>query len=211
MSKVHGLRIVIADDDPGLRSYLSTLLTDLGYVVVAEARDGQEAVSITKQLRPDLVLMDIKMPNIDGLEASRQIDLEGNCPIVLLSAYSDRTLVRRACSLSAVQAYLVKPVTAPNLEPAVELAVHRFQRLKRLQSEKTEPNHGADACSVLERAIECLVENHHCSPQEAREWLLREARPEKIDWEEPCKLQATSIPLNSEWTHRNPGGVYRRF
>ena len=133
-AQVPRLRIVIADDDPGLRSYLRTLLTDLGYVVVAEATDGREAVSLTRQLHPDLVLMDIKMPNMDGLEASRQIDLEGICPIVLLSAYSDRTLVQRACSLSAVQAYLVKPVTARDLEPAIELAVHRFQRLKRLQT-----------------------------------------------------------------------------
>jgi response regulator NasT len=164
-------------------------LTDLGYVVVAEARDGQEAVSLARQLHPDLVLMDIKMPNMDGLEASRQIDRERICPIVLLSAYSDRTLVQRACSLSAVQAYLVKPATARDLEPVIELAVHRFQRLKRLQSETIQPEHVADSCSVVERAIECLVANHHCLPQEAHGWLLREAMAEKV----PLKRLAWEI------------------
>ena len=180
MSKSHSLRIVIADDDPGLRSCLRTQLMDLGYAVVAEAKDGREAVSLARQLHPDLVLMDIKMPNVDGLEASRQIDLEGICPIVLLSAYSDRALVRKACSLSAVQAYLVKPVTARDLEPAIELAVHCFQRLKHLQRETTQPDRRAGGCSVLERAIECLVAHHHCSPQEAHGWLLREAMAEKV-------------------------------
>ena len=194
MPKSHVLRIVIADDDPGLRSCLRDQLTELGYMVVAEATDGREAVSITRKLHPDLVLMDIKMPNMDGLEASRQIDLEGICPIVLLSAYSDRTLVQRACSLSAVQAYLVKPVTARDLEPVIELAVHRFRRLKGLQSETNQPKHGADDCSLVERAIECLVANHRCSPQAAREWLLREAMAEKV----PLKRLAWEIVAGDE-------------
>jgi AmiR/NasT family two-component response regulator len=180
VAEAHSLRILIADDDPGPMSCLRMQLTDLGYVVVAEAKDVREAVFLARQLHPNLVLMDIKMPNVDGLEASRQIDEEGICPIVLLSAYSDRTLVDRACSLSAVQAYLVKPLAARDLEPAIELAVHRFQRFKRLQREAIQPPHSADARPVLDRAIECLVAHHGCSPQEAHGWLLREAMAEKV-------------------------------
>jgi response regulator NasT len=155
----------------------------LGYQVVAKAANGQKAVSLARQLRPDVMVMDIEMPHMDGLETRRQIDQEGLCPIILLSAYTEPELTQKVCSRSVVQAYLIKPVTARDLEPAIELAVHRFLRLKRLQCEPIRPNHSADACSVLERAIECVVANHHCSLQEAHGWLLREAVAEKIPLE----------------------------
>ena len=180
VSKSHSLRVLIADNDPGQTSRLRTLLTELGYTVVAEATDGREAISLARQLHPDLVLMDAKMPNVDGLEAGRQIDQEQICPIVLLTAHSDQALVRKACALSSILAYLVKPATARDLEPAIELAVHHFQRLKRLQRKTIQLDYDRDAYTVLEQAIEYLVENHHCSPQQAHAWMLREAMAEKV-------------------------------
>jgi response regulator NasT len=125
---------------------------ELGYRVVAEAAGGRETISLARQLHPDLVLMDVKTPNVDGLEAAKQIDRPRICPIVLLTAHSDRALVRRACSLSAILAYLVKPVTARDLEPAIELAVHHFQRIRELQRETARPDHSLDAHTPLERA-----------------------------------------------------------
>ena len=136
MSASRPLRLLIADDDPLVAFCLRAQLTNLGHQVVAEAADGQEAVSLARQLHPDVILMDIKMPNMDGLEASKQIDQDGLCPIILLSAYSGADLVQRARSLS-VQAYLVKPVDERDLEPAIELAVDRFRQVRRLQHETT--------------------------------------------------------------------------
>jgi len=196
-------RVVIAEHDPWLRSYLRTQLVDLGYVVVGAARDGQEAMSLARQVHPDLIVMDIEMPNLDGLEASRQIDLEGICPIILLGAYTDRAVVRKACSLLAVQGYLVKPVTARDVEPAVEVAIRRFQRLKHLQRRGTQPDRSAGGCSILERAIECLAADHHRSPQEAYGWLLQEAMAEKVvverlAWEIAAGSRNCSMPVSGD-------------
>ncbi len=126
-------RILIADDDPVSRSSLRLQLSILGYLVVAEARDAREAVSLARQLCSDVVVMSLAMSNLDGLAACKHIDQETLCPIVLLCECSKAEWIQEACSLLAVQAYLVKPVSEQNLEPAIELALARFGHFERSQ------------------------------------------------------------------------------
>ena len=174
------VRVLIADDDPLFRSSLHAQVSNLGHLVVAEAADGQEAVTLARQLRPDLVVMDVEMPGMDGLAASEQIDREGMCPIILLSAYGEPESVRRACSLAAVQAYLVKPVDERDLLPAVALALNRYWQIECLQREGRRLRTISNTHSALQQATDYLIARHNCSPQEAQEWIQQEARAKKV-------------------------------
>ena len=173
------VRVLIADDDPAIRSSLRAQLSNLGHLIVAEAADGQEAVTFARQLRPDLVVMDVEMPGMDGLAASEQIDREGMCPIILLSACGEPESVRRACSLAAVQAYLVKPVDERDLLPAVALALNRYWQIESLRRERRRPRTTLDTHSALQHATDYLIARRGCSPQEAQEWIQQEARAKK--------------------------------
>jgi response regulator NasT len=114
-------------------SSLRLQLSILGYLVVAEAAGAREAVSLARQLCPDVVVISIAMSRMDGLEACKHIDREALCPVVLLCECSKAEWIRKACSLLAVQAYLVKPVTEQNLEPAIEMALARYRHYERAQ------------------------------------------------------------------------------
>lgn len=179
MFKPCPLRVLVADGNPLAMFSLRAQLSTLGYLVVAEAADGREAVSLARQLCPDVVVMDIELPNMDGLEASRHIDQEGLCPVVLLNEYSKVEWVREACSLSAVQAYLVKPVHERDLEPVIELALARFQQIERLEREAGQLRDSMDAHSTLTPATEYQVTNGNRLPQEAQEWIQQEASLDK--------------------------------
>ena len=122
------LRIIIADDEAVIRMGLRAMLRSLGHKVVATARTGAEAVAKVRQFRPDLLLLDIKMPEMDGLTAARMLSEEAPLPIVMLTAYSQKDLVERAVE-SLVMGYLVKPVDEASLSPAIEIAVARFEAL----------------------------------------------------------------------------------
>ena len=143
------------------------------------SEDGQEAVTITRQLCPDVVVMDVEMPGMDGLAASEQIDREGMCPIVLVGTGAEQGAVRRARSLPAVQAYLVRPVSEQDLDPAIRLALGRFQRIAELRREKAKLEAILDIQSSLKRATDCLVAQYDCSRQEAHRRILYEARAKK--------------------------------
>jgi response regulator NasT len=173
------VRVLIADDDSLSRFSLRAQVSSLGHLVVAEATDGREAVSLARQLRPDLVLMDVEMPGMDGLAASEQIDREGMCPIILLSAYGEPESVRRACSLAAVQAYLVKPVGERDLLPAAVFALNRYWQTECLQRERRLWAI-SDMRSVFQQATDRLVARHHSSPQEAQDWIRQEAWAKKV-------------------------------
>lgn len=128
------LRIVIADDEPDMREFLTRMLPRCGHQVVAVAENGAQLVELCRQEKPDLVITDIKMPLVDGIEASNQINRERAVPVILLSAYHDPKLIERA-ELDHVSGYLVKPISAADLQPMIAVAMKRFAELEALRAE----------------------------------------------------------------------------
>src|SRR6185295_5576316 len=126
--------VVVAEDEVLIRMDLAEMLTEEGYDVVGQAGDGATAVDLAEQLRPDLVILDVKMPVLDGIAAAEQIASQRIAPVVILTAFSQRELVERARDAGAM-AYLVKPFTRSDLVPAVEIAISRFQELGELEQE----------------------------------------------------------------------------
>jgi AmiR/NasT family two-component response regulator len=171
-------RIVIAAGDAQARSHLCAQLSHLGHLVVAHTGSGREALPLIRQVSPDLAIIDVELPDIGGLETSRRIDAEELCPIVLLSASSDSAYIREACSISAIQAFLVKPVYEENLGPVLQLAVARFDQLAEL-SRLSRRKAGIEGQAALHLAAEHLTIRQHWSLDQAREWILQEARAKR--------------------------------
>jgi len=152
-------RIVIADDESLIRMDLRQMLTGLGYLVVGEAADGQTAVNVARETRPDVVIMDIKMPQLDGIEAARQLTAEAIAPVVLLTAYSQRELIDQASSAGVIN-YLVKPFRDSELQPAIEVALARFAEYTSLHAENTDLKEHIEVRKVVERAKGVLMDQH---------------------------------------------------
>lgn len=151
--------IVIAEDEAIIRLDLRELLEEEGYVVVGEAGRGDLAVTLVRELRPDVVILDVKMPGLDGIEAARQITAEGICAILMLTAFSQREIVEQARDAGAM-AYLVKPFQKADLVPAIELATSRYAETKALVAEVGELQERLEARKVLDRAKGLLVDQH---------------------------------------------------
>jgi response regulator NasT len=194
MTGSSSLRILVADDDPQLRLCLCAQLAHLGHEVVGEAADGREAVRLAKQQRPDLVVMDCKMPNMDGLEASKQIGHETPCPIVLLCAHSDPQLVGEAGELP-IQAYLVKPVQEREIEPVIELARVRFQENQHLSNVTARSKHIVDTRKAIKQATTYLVEHENLTPQQALERIQQEARAKRVELDEVARAILLDRPV----------------
>jgi two-component system, response regulator PdtaR len=151
-------RIVIAEDEPISRTDLREMLGNLGYLVVGEAGDGRSAVNLARELRPDLVIMDIKMPEMDGITASRTLTEEKISPILLLTAYSDHELVEGATD-AGVSGYIVKPVHEAALVPAIELALARFREFRALEKQLGDSREALETRRVVERAKGVLMDS----------------------------------------------------
>lgn len=156
---VNPVQVVIADDESIIRMDLREMLTNLGYDVVGEASDGRTALDLTHRLRPDLVILDIKMPDMDGIEAAEHISEERLAPVVLLTAYSERHLVERAKG-AGVAGYLVKPFRESELTPVIELALARFNDLQQLTEEVVQLKEALETRKLIERAKGILMEVH---------------------------------------------------
>ncbi len=139
------LRIVVADDERDVREFLSRVLPRCGHQVVAAAENGRQLVDYCLQLRPDLIITDVQMPELDGIEASLQISRDRPTPVVLISAHHDATLIDRA-GADHVMAYLVKPVGQAHLGPAIAVAFRRFGQLQALRQEVTELRQSLGKC-----------------------------------------------------------------
>jgi response regulator NasT len=169
------LRILIADDESIIRMGLQVMLRDLGYRVVGAARDGAEALELARRKHPDLAILDIKMPHLDGLEVAEALAAERPIPVIILTAFSDREYVERARS-TAVHAYLVKPVREEKLAPTIEIARARFAEQQALQEERLSLEEALETREVLARAKQHLMERLGISEAEAFRLIHRRAR-----------------------------------
>ena len=163
MSKI---RVLIADDDPIIRLDLRQMLESLNYEVIGEAGDGKAAVELAREINPDVCILDVKMPVMDGIEAVDIITEENIAPTILLTAYSDKELVDRA-KAAGVFAYLVKPFKPSDLTPSIEVARARFEQNVQLSKEVTNLNEKLEARKLVDRAKGILMDEHKLNEQEA--------------------------------------------
>ena len=167
-------RVLIAEDEALIRLDLAEMLREEGYLVVGEAGDGQEAVDLAESLRPDLVIMDVKMPRRDGIDAAAEIAAKRIAPVVVLTAFSQRDLVEKARDAGAM-AYLVKPFSITDLVPAIEVAVSRFDEMRQLEREVATLGERLEARKLIERAKGLLQARHGMTEPEAFSWMQRAA------------------------------------
>ena len=165
-------RVVIAEDEALIRLDLKEMLQEEGFEVVGEAGDGEAAVRLATELRPDFVILDVKMPVLDGLSAAEQIAAARLAPVVILTAFSQRDLVERAREAGAM-AYLVKPFQAKDLLPTVEMAVSRFQEIVALEGEVQDLTGRLEARKLVDRAKGVLQTEHGMTEPEAFRWVQR--------------------------------------
>ncbi len=167
-------RVVIAEDEALIRMDLAEMLEEEGYDVVGQAGDGQKAVELARGLRPDLVILDVKMPVLDGIAAAEQIAGDRIAPVVILTAFSQRELVERARDAGAV-AYLVKPFTRTDLVPAIEIALSRFAEVAILEQEVADLHESLATRKAVERAKSVLQQELGLSEPEAFRWIQKTA------------------------------------
>ena len=172
MTAVPPLRVLVAEDESLIRLDLVEMLREEGYEVCGEAGDGQQAVELATALRPDLVVMDVKMPVLDGLSAAEQLVKARVAPVVILTAFSQRDLVERAREAGAM-AYLVKPFQKKDLLPTIEMAVSRFSELVALEQEVGDLHGRLEARKLVERAKGVLQAEHGMTEPEAFRFLQR--------------------------------------
>ena len=161
-----GYKVVIADDESIIRMDLRELLEEAGHTVVGEATNGAEALEMVKWEQPDIVLMDVKMPKLDGIHAAQMIAHDNLAPVLLLTAYSQKDIVDRA-KTSGVLGYLVKPVTPVNLFPAIEVAISQFKRQEEMNNRLNEIEESLATRKLVERAKGILVDIYSISENEA--------------------------------------------
>jgi AmiR/NasT family two-component response regulator len=171
-------RVLIAEDEALIRLDLKEMLEEEGYVVVAEVGDGQAAVDQARQLRPDLVILDVQMPVLDGIAAAEQIATARIAPVIVLTAFSQRELVERARDAGAM-AYLVKPFNKNDLVPAIEVAVGRFQEMHALDAEVSDLKERLETRKVVEQAKGRLMADRGITEAEAFRWIQRTAMNER--------------------------------
>jgi two-component system, response regulator PdtaR len=160
------LRLVIADDESLIRMNLKETLVGLGYLVVGEAGDGVSVVNLARELRPDLVIMDIKMPKLDGIAAAKVLTEDKIAPVLLLTAYSDRELVERAREAGVVN-YIVKPFRDAELLPAIEIAIARYAEFQEMDKKIGDLQETLETRKLVERAKGVLMDTQGLKEQEA--------------------------------------------
>jgi AmiR/NasT family two-component response regulator len=160
------IRLVIADDESLIRMNLKETLVGLGYLVIGDASDGVTVINLARELRPDLVLMDIKMPRLDGIQAAKVLTEEKIAPVLLLTAYSDRELVERAREAGVVN-YIVKPFRDAELMPAIEIALARYNEFLEMDKQVADLKETLDTRKLVERAKGVLMDSQGLKEAEA--------------------------------------------
>lgn len=186
-------RILIADDESLILMDLREMLTTLGYLIVGEASDGQSAVNMARELKPDLVIMDVMMPALDGIEAAKLLTAERIAPVLLLTAYSQTDLVERAKEAGVV-GYLVKPFRESNLAPAIEVTMARFEEFETLRKEVDDLKETLETRKLVDRAKGILMSTQGLNEQDA----FRRIQKMSMNTRRPMKDIAEAIVLASE-------------
>ena len=172
-------RVVIAEDEALIRLDLNETLGELGYDVVGEASDGERAVALAEELRPDLVILDVKMPVLDGISAARRIAAARIAPVIILTAFSQRELVERARDAGAM-AYLVKPFSSTELLPAIEMALSRYAEVAALEAEVADLTDRLETRKLIDRAKGVLQTTQQLSEPDAFRWIQRAAMDQRV-------------------------------
>ena len=178
-----GRRVLLAEDEALIRLDLAEMLTEAGYEVVGQASNGEEAVSLAESLRPDLIIMDVKMPVMDGLTAAETIGEQRICPVIMLTAFSQKELVERARD-AGVMAYIVKPFTVSDVTPAVEVALSRWSELKALESEVADLGERLETRKAVEKAKGVLMKKLKITEAEAFRWIQKTAMDRRLGMRE---------------------------
>ncbi|MEU9847601.1 response regulator [Streptomyces sp. NPDC047985] len=176
-------RVVIAEDEALIRLDLKEMLEEEGYAVVGEAGDGQRAVELAREHRPDLVILDVKMPVLDGISAAEKIAEESIAPVLMLTAFSQRDLVERARDAGAM-AYLVKPFSKSDVVPAIEMAVSRFAELKALESEVADLAQRLETRKLVDRAKSILQTDYGLSEPAAFRWIQKTSMDRRMSMQQ---------------------------
>lgn len=186
-------RVIVADDESIVRMDLREMLESLGYLVVGEAGDGESAIHLSRELKPNIVIMDIKMPGMDGIEAGRILTEERIAPVLLLTAYSQQDLVERAKE-AGVMAYIVKPFHEADLAPAIEVALRRWQEFRSLEMEVEDLKEALETRKLVDRAKGILMDTQGLSEADA----FRRIQKTSMDQRKPMKEVAEAIVLAHE-------------
>jgi len=191
------VRVLIAEDEAIIRLDLREMLEEEGFSVVAEAGDGERAVALAIELRPDLVICDVKMPKMDGITAAAQITEARIAPVVILTAFSQRDLIERARDAGAM-AYLVKPFQKRDLLPAIEMVTSRFAEIRALEAEVGDLRERLEARKLIERAKGVLMSRHRMSEPEAFRWIQRAAMDNRRSMRSVAELVLTGDGASAE-------------
>jgi len=171
-------RVIVAEDEAIIRMDLVEMLREAGYNVIGEAANGREAISLARHLKPDLAILDVKMPEIDGISAAELIVSEKLAAVLMLTAFSQRELVERARDAGAM-AYLVKPFSISDLTPAIEMALGRYAQIQALEAEVGELGERLEARKLVDRAKGILMANLGITEPEAFKWIQKAAMDQR--------------------------------
>ena len=190
-------RVVVAEDESLIRIDVVETLEDNGFEVVAEAADGEKAVDLVEDLRPDLVVMDVKMPLLDGISAAEIITRKRLAPVVLLTAFSQRELVERAAEAGAL-AYVVKPFTPNDLIPAIEVALSRATQIEALEDEISDLAERLETRKVLDRAKGILNNTMGLPEPEAFRWIQKASMDRRLTMKEVAQTVIDQLAEKSD-------------
>ncbi len=189
------LRIVVAEDEALIRLDLTEMLGELGYLVVGQASNGEQAVELTREHRPDIVLMDVKMPVLDGISAAEEIGKERIAPVIMLTAFSQKELVERARD-AGVMAYIVKPFTQDDLGPAIDIARSRWSELTALESEIQDLGERLETRKAVDRAKGILMQQLKLSEPDAFRWIQKTAMDRRLGMKEVADAVISGLPTS---------------
>ena len=185
-------RVVVAEDESLIRIDIVEILEDHGFEVVGEAGDGEKAVALVEELKPDLVVMDVKMPLLDGISAAEIIGKKNLAPVVLLTAFSQRELVERAAEAGAL-AYVVKPFTPNDLIPAIDIALSRFQQIAALEDEISDLAERLETRKILDRAKGILNNTMGLTEPEAFRWIQKASMDRRLSMREVAETVISQL------------------